>query len=216
MGYDLEAGEGYKDLARHYLECFRQHGDSHLGADWRSLPEAQKRYQVMLELIRLEDRVSGCSLLDLGCGTSVFYDHLLNVGLKDKIDYAGLDINPELVEAARRKFPGNAYYCMDMLQGTEGLPVFDYIVMNGVFTQRHRLSHEEMFRFLCLLVSVAFRQSRRGVAFNVVSKHVDWEKDGNFYLPFDQIGEFLTKELSRNFVMRHDYGLYEYTVYLYQ
>ncbi len=54
------------------------------------------------------------------------------------------------------------------------------------------------------------------MAFNVMSKHVDWEREDLFHLPFDTLAEFLKKELTRNFVFRNDYGLYEYTTYVYR
>jgi hypothetical protein len=64
--------------------------------------------------------------------------------------------------------------------------------------------------------SIAFAKARVGVAFNVMSTHVDWERDDLFHLPMDVLGSFLTKNLSRKFVIRSDYGLYEYTTYVYK
>jgi hypothetical protein len=61
---------------------------------------------------------------------------------------------------------------------------------------------------VCSLVEV-------GVAFNVMSKHVDWERDDLFHVPFDEIAAFLFANVTRNMVLRADYGLYEYTVYAY-
>jgi len=55
-----------------------------------------------------------------------------------------------------------------------------------------------------------------GVAFNVMSKHVDWERDDLFHLPFDTLARYLIASLTRNFVIRSDYGLYEYTTYIYR
>jgi hypothetical protein len=49
-----------------------------------------------------------------------------------------------------------------------------------------------------------------------MSKHVDWEREDLFHLPFDRLTSFLTNRLSRHFVIRHDYGLYEYTTYVYK
>jgi hypothetical protein len=48
-----------------------------------------------------------------------------------------------------------------------------------------------------------------------MSKHVDWEREDLFHLPFDTLAAFLKQELSGNFVIRNDYGLYEYTTYVY-
>ena len=49
-----------------------------------------------------------------------------------------------------------------------------------------------------------------------MSKHVDWEREDLFHLSFDELGSFLKEEISRNFTIRNDYGLYEYTVYIYK
>jgi hypothetical protein len=54
-----------------------------------------------------------------------------------------------------------------------------------------------------------------GIAFNVMSKHVEWERDDLFHVPFDVLAEFVIADLTRNFVFRNDYGLYEYTTYVY-
>jgi len=61
-----------------------------------------------------------------------------------------------------------------------------------------------------------FSHAAIGIAFNVMSKHVDWERDDLFHLPFDTLAEFLEEHLTRNYVFRNDYGLYEYTTYAYQ
>ena len=65
-------------------------------------------------------------------------------------------------------------------------------------------------------LSAVFAKAKVGLAFNVMSKHVDWERDDLFHLPFDTLVRFLTASLTRNFVIRNDYGLYEYTTYLYR
>jgi hypothetical protein len=49
-----------------------------------------------------------------------------------------------------------------------------------------------------------------------MSKQVEWERDDLFHLPFDVMASFLAERLSRRFVIRHDYGLYEYTTYVYR
>jgi hypothetical protein len=54
------------------------------------------------------------------------------------------------------------------------------------------------------------------MALNLMSKHVDWERDDLFHLPIDELLQFSRRELSRHVVIRHDYGLYEYTAYVYR
>jgi len=78
------------------------------------------------------------------------------------------------------------------------------------------MSLEEMDSYFRTLVRRVFRHVRIGMAFNVMSKQVEWEREDLFHLPFDELADFLTAEVSRHFVIRHDYGLYEYTTYVYR
>jgi hypothetical protein len=44
---------------------------------------------------------------------------------------------------------------------------------------------------------------------------VDWEKASLFHVPIATLTDFLNAQISRRFCVRHDYGLFEYTVYVY-
>jgi hypothetical protein len=108
------------------------------------------------------------------------------------------------------------YYDIDVLEDDRDLPAFDYIVMNGLFTAKVDLSFEAMLSYFQQLVRRVFAKTRKGIAFNAMSKQVDWERDDLFHLPLDVLASFLAREVSRHFVIRHDYGLYEYTTYVYR
>jgi hypothetical protein len=56
----------------------------------------------------------------------------------------------------------------------------------------------------------------KGITFNLMSKYVDWEREDLFHVSLDELSWFLTKNLSRNFVYRNDYKLYEFTTYVYK
>ena len=73
-----------------------------------------------------------------------------------------------------------------------------------------------MVAFASDIIRAAFDTARIGIAFNVMSKNVDWERDDLFHWGLDELTAFLTKDISRRFVLRNDYGLYEYTVYVYR
>ena len=49
-----------------------------------------------------------------------------------------------------------------------------------------------------------------------MSHHVDWQRDDLFHVPFDRMAELLQANFSRHYLFRADYGLYEYTVYVYR
>lgn len=206
----------YRRIVAHYEDCLARHGDSHRGVDWPDPEDAGRRYDVMLELIPPHPAEAAVSLLDFGCGASHLYDHMLERGVEG-VRYSGLDLSQRFVDLSRAKHPGNDYWCLDLLEGAPGaLPTFDYVVMNGVFTEKRELSFEDMLAYFERLVGRVFEHATRGIAFNVMSKQVDWERDDLFHLPLDTLAAFLCKRITRNFVVRNDYGLYEYTVYVYR
>jgi SAM-dependent methyltransferase len=202
------------EIVEHYESCLARHGDSHLGVDWPKGADAETRYRVMLELVPAR-RPRTVKLLDFGCGASHLYEHILSSGFTG-IEYSGLDLSPKFVELSRKKFPNNPYVCADILEDPDAVPVSDYIVMNGVFTEKRSLTFDEMLTYFERTLSAAFAKTQRGIAFNVMSKHVDWEREDLFHLPFDTMARILIRALTRNFVIRNDYGLYEYTTYVYR
>lgn len=195
-----------------YLHKF---GDNYLGVGWtRAQEEVDTRYRVMLELLK-PGPASRVSLLDFGCGASHLYEYLLRRELSH-IDYSGLDLSPTFLELSRKKFPALTYYHLDILEDPGRLPEFDYIVLSGVFNSKCELSFEDMMGYFEAVVRAVYAKARIGIAFNVMSKQVDWEREDLFHLPFDRLAGFLTSHVSRHFVIRHDYGLYEYTTYVYR
>lgn len=204
----------YLKIAQHYEECLDKYGDTHKGVDWPNQDDAITRYRVMLDVIR-ESQSTKVSLLDFGCGASHLYDYIQANQLKH-IDYSGLDISEKFIRLSQDKYPDTNYYCMDILDTSIQLPVFDYLILNGVFTEKLELSNDEMWEFTKQMISKVFEITRTGMSFNVMSSHVAWERDDLFHLPMDKLAAFLVKEVSRDFVIRNDYHLYEYTTYVYR
>ena len=202
---------GYRQLAAHYEACLAEHGDTHLGVDWPNAEDAELRHRVMLEMVT----ELPATLLDFGCGAAHMYDHMLRTGVRG-VEYAGLDISPRFVELSRAKHPGNRYWCADVLTDDVDLPEFDFVVMNGVFTEKRELSFDEMFAFVRSVVERMWPHARKGLAFNVVSAHIGWDHEYLFHLGFDDLAAWLVASVSRHFDIRADYGLEEYTTYVYR
>lgn len=203
----------YLDIVRHYEQCLGNHGDTHQGVDWPNADDAETRYRIMLDVVRKPDKQ--CTLLDFGCGASHLKEYIQRHRM-EHIAYSGLDLSPKFIALCRRKFPSVCYYCADILQEDSTLPDFDYVVMNGVFTEKCGLTWDEMREYFERVVTRVFAKVRIGMAFNVMSKQVDWEREDLFYLSHDILAAFLAERVSRHFVMRNDYGLYEYTTYVYR
>lgn len=204
----------YNSIISHYEECLEKHGDSHLGVDWPKIEDVDKRYKVMLDIIKFDGlNLPSSSLLDFGCGTAHLLEYINKNGYVN-IKYSGLDISQKFVDVSKSKFPDVDFYCNDILEDKSSIPSFDYIVMNGVFTEKRALTFDQMWEYFTKLLTIVFEKSSKGIAFNVMSKNVDWEREDLFHVSHDLLSEFLCKNLSRNYIIRNDYGLYEYTVYV--
>jgi SAM-dependent methyltransferase len=204
----------YLNLAAHYRECLKKYGDRSRGMDWPRAKDNQRRFAVMTEMFE-RDLASGrpVRVLDFGCGTSHFYEYLRSAGLAKRIRYTGLDIVPESITISREKFPGNKYLCLDILASRKHLGSYDYVVINGVFTQKRGMTEREMSGFLERVLTRLHACYRKGLAFNAMS---DFKRRGSFHLDLDWAGKLFARTLTRHFVVRHDYGLYENTFYLFK
>jgi SAM-dependent methyltransferase len=154
-------------------------------------------------------------LLDFGCGASHLYEYLERHPIPG-LSYAGLDLSPRFIALCRAKYPQNRYDCLDVLDPDAAWPHYDYIVLNGVLTEKRELTFADMLEYAKALLRAVFAHARVGIAFNVMSKQVSWERADLFHLPLDTLADFVTGQLSRHFIIRNDYGLYEYTTYVYR
>ena len=202
----------YKVLQEHYESCVIKHGPNAKGMDWPSQEDLSKRFKVLTEIIELNN--DHVDVLDLGCGVGLLIDYLTEVGIISKIKYQGVDISPVMIDHAIKSHPDFTFGVRDIL--VDKLPdnSTDYIIMNGLFTEKREMTFDQMFSFFSIMISEAFRIARKGISFNVMSSHVDWQRDDLFHVELDKLVAYLIKQCSRNIVIRMDYGLYEYTVYV--
>lgn len=214
MNMNKKSEPNYFKIVSHYEDCLDKYGDTHRGVDWPDPTDAITRYRVMLDVIR-ESQLTTVSLLDFGCGASHLNDYICANQLKH-INYSGLDISEKFIRLSQGKYPDTNYYCMDILRTPIQLPCFDYVVLNGVFTEKRELSRDEMWEYFKHVILKIFEIAGKGMAFNVMSSHVDWERDDLFHLSMDKLAAFLVNNVSRDFVIRNDYRLYEYTTYVYR
>lgn len=206
----------YLKIINHYNNCLDKYGDTHLGVDWPNIREAELRYKIMLEVRKFgNQQVRKPTILDFGCGAAHLKDYIVKKSMSD-IKYSGLDISPKFISLSKSKYPEIDFYCLDILENPEKVHNFDYIVMNGVFTEKRELTFDDMLNYFKKLLHNVFEKTNYGLAFNVMSKSVDWERNDLFHLPTDLLINYLVNNITRNFIIRNDYGLSEYTVYLYK
>ncbi|MGI8957840.1 MAG: methyltransferase domain-containing protein [Chthoniobacterales bacterium] len=219
-GGDLIApppGRPYKSLITLVEKYFTAHGDSHEGLGYPKPDGFHERYRVFLDVMKLRpEGEKPIKLLDVGCATGVVLDEIKSLGLEG-ISYRGVDLSSLMIEKARQKHPEADFVLgdpFDLKEVWADQP--DYVILGGLFQCRLQMSQEEMTDYMVRMLRLAFTNCRRGMVFNVMSVHVDWQREDLFHVPFDQMADLLQANLNRNYVFRADYGLYEYAVYIYK
>jgi SAM-dependent methyltransferase len=208
--------EDYDILVRHNEATLRAHGDSHLGAGWPKAGDRITRFDVMLDVMLARPK-SPVVLCDLACGTGELLKRIEARAIAN-IDYLGVDRSDVALAHARQKFPHTRFINLDVNADDADLAAIDcdYLVANGLFTVRWEMSNEAMWAFLEATVRRVWPHVRKAIAFNVMSKNVDWERDDLFHVPMDQTAKLLHSLAGRHVMMRADYGLYEYTAYAFR
>jgi SAM-dependent methyltransferase len=202
--------QGFAALASHYEACLARFGPTVQGVDAPDEHDHAKRFAAVLS--PLDVRNARPSVLDLGCGPGFMLDYLEQAGLRERVEYLGVDISEHMVRTARDRWPEHAFECRDVLATPFAERSFDYVVLNTVLTERVSVPRDLMEAMAKELVRNAFATARVAVSFNVMNAHVDWTRDDLFHWPFDEVASFLRAEVSRHYAFLADYGLYEYTV----
>jgi dTDP-4-amino-4,6-dideoxygalactose transaminase len=215
MQHMSRADQRYTEIVGHYDSCLRRYGDTALGAGWPNEADRQTRFEVMLDVIS-GDGSARAKLLDVGCGTGELF-RVARLHKRPSIDYQGVDLSELPLQYAREKFPNASFLRLDILEATNhqlNHLAADYCVINGLFTVKQTLSNQEMWEFMTAVVSRLWRITDKAIAFNVMSKQVDWEREDLFHVSLDRMASFLHELAGRSVTLRSDYGLYEYTCYI--
>jgi dTDP-4-amino-4,6-dideoxygalactose transaminase len=208
-------GNSYRTIVEHYDACLTRFGDTAQGADWPNEEDRRTRFAVMLDILAA-DPAERVDLLDFGCGTGELLRHARE-RVKPRVGYRGIDLSELALGHARRKFPGADFTRLDILQAgvreLAGLAA-DYCVINGLFTVKGELPDAAMWEFMTAVLGRLWPVTRKAIAFNVMSKQVDWERADLFHVSLDRMAEFLHRLAGRHVTFRADYGLFEYTCYV--
>ena len=205
--------EKYHTIYKYYESCLDKHGDNNLGVDWPNKEDVDTRFKIMTDIVINKDINN--KILDFGCGCGHLYEYILKNNLN--ITYSGLDISPKFYELCKTKFPNQKFYNIDILKDySDSIKNVDYIVINGVFTEKRDLTDEDMWIFMTDSIKKLFQIAKIGIVFNLMTPIVDYKDDKLFYVSFDKLGFYLKENLSRNFIINNNYKLWEYSVYVYK
>lgn len=200
-------------LRDHYAQAFRSHGATPEAVNWGKDKDGDScRYRKMLAVIPPNEK-QPVSLLDVGCG----YGALLQFAKETNVAlaYTGVDVVDDMICEASAKHKDANFLTGDILD-LDVKTRFDYVVCNGILTQKLDASHLEMDDFANRLIRRMFALCERGVAFNVMTTKVNFFSSNLYYRNPAELLAWCMSELTPHIKLDHAYPLYEYTLYLYR
>ena len=183
------------------------HGPSPRGVDWNSAESQELRFE---QLLKVCDTSSLFTLNDYGCGYGALAGYLAGKGYQFK--YNGFDLSAQMIDEARGKY-GNLRHCA-FVSDEGSLGVADYTVASGIFNVRQQTSVEEWKGYVLHTLGKIVELSKKGFAFNVLTKYSDPEFMHQYLFYADPLFlfDYCKKNFSRFVAVLHDYPLYEFTI----
>jgi SAM-dependent methyltransferase len=197
-----------RTVVAHYESQLREYGPTARGMDWKDDESQRLRFRMLCELCDL----GGLSVHEVGAGAGHLLDYLVSKGTP--ADYSGSDLSAEMVAVARELHPGASFHQRGALEaaGSE----YDVLLCSGLFHVKLDGDDAEWRAFVEEAIRRMYESCRVGIAFNMMSDAVDYRRETLFHSSPAEMLSFCTRELSRFVKLRHDYPLYEYTVYVYR
>ena len=194
-------------VQKYYDEKIQAHGPTAQGVDWNSAESQTLRFEQLLKLV---DRSEPFSINDFGCGYGALAHYLReNV---EEFQYCGFDISFRMLLKAAELHRGDQHVAFVNQQSE--LPAADYTVASGIFNVKLETPGKEWEAYFLETLGTLNSLSRKGFAFNALTKYSDPEfMRSDLYYPdplfcFD----YCKANFSRFVALLHDYPLYEFTV----
>ena len=196
-----------EDVADYYTTKIMEHGDTPRGVDWNGEESQLLRFKKLLEVIDAHDDFS---INDLGCGYGALYEYLI----KQYCDfqYAGCDVSSAMIQMAMARYTqsSNAQFYVSEKPKT----LADYGVASGIFNVRLKHKDSAWWRYLISTLDVLATSSRKGFAFNCLTRYSDLDRmrDYLYYADPCALFDHCKRCYSRHVTLFHDYDLYEFTI----
>jgi hypothetical protein len=206
----LPGEPAFKDgVVAHYEAQLARHGATAQGMDWKDDASQRLRFAVLTEVCALD----GKRVHEVGAGAGHLRDFLSARGTA--CVYSGSDRSEAMVRVARARHPDVSFARADAAGPLPGAP-WDVVLASGVFHVKLDTSEAAWAEFVRTSIEQMWAASTEAIAFNLMSDRVDYRAPQLWYASAADVLAFCRSALSRWVVLREDYPLHEFTVYVYR
>ncbi|MCP4133987.1 MAG: methyltransferase domain-containing protein [bacterium] len=199
-----------------YLERLREHGRNSPHSVALNTELQDNLFDIITGILPGKNPGQSYSLLDVGSGLGDFAGYLHQMGYGN-LEYLGIDIIPEMVELARRKYPEFSF-CEADFTSPAFKECFDFVTCSGALNVINRANPDEHYSYLKNCIKKMYDLSRAGTAFNLLSirgEEYFTTDDQLFYTDPDEIFDFC-KSFCKRVVLDHEYYEYTFTIFLHR
>jgi SAM-dependent methyltransferase len=202
----MSTPELLRQTRQYYEGKLTEYGPTARGVDWNSEESQRLRFRELVRVI--EDDLDG-SVLDYGCGYGALRSYLRERGHRGP--YIGFDISQRMIDAARDANPDESARFVSDRGALAGV---DYTLASGIFNVKQATSDERWQQYVLETIEDLAAISRRGFAFNALSRYSDLEKrrPDLYYADPLELFDHCKRRISRFVSLLHDTPLYEFTL----
>jgi len=190
-----------------YSRSLAEFGNTPRGITWGSVLSQEARFKVLSEIADLD----GKTLLDVGCGFGDLWGYFVekNILLSG---YTGIDINPQVLAEAGRRWPsGPEFLLLDLAEDELDGGPFDYVVESGALGIATPNWQEYTRKILMSMWDLC----REGMAVNFLTWYSSTET-GSHYIDPGEMLDYFCKNMTTRVVFRQDYKDNDCTFYLFR
>lgn len=193
-----------------YRPNYLKFGNSPEGTFQNNIETQFERFRNLLNPL-LECKSSDFGICDVGSGISDLHLYLKENNILHS--YTGIEIVPEMVEEAQKRYPETKILNIDFLSDDFN-EEYDFFVLSGTFNIPGAIPTNEWEQFLFNTISKMYKLSKIGISFNTLTTYSTFFDDSLYYPAPEKIFSFIQKNLSRFCLINTMYPLYEvsYTV----
>ena len=193
-----------------YSSNLAAHGLNSKSVGWKDEASQLLRFDRLARVIDEDDgAAAGFAVNDWGCGYGAMFRYLDQCFGVRMCGYTGYDISPEMLAAAAAAIPSPR---VRLVLGADATEEADYSFVSGTFNVKLEAADADWDRYVKEQLTRLYARSRRGLAFNLLTSHVDWRQDNLFYANPGEFLDFCKRSLSRYVTLIHDSALYEWTM----
>jgi SAM-dependent methyltransferase len=193
-----------------YRSKLSAHGPSAAGMGWKDEAAQVIRFRQLIKILPIRETFS---INDLGCGSGDLIT-LLGAEFRQPYTYFGYDALQEMIDMAHSRFPETPTKKFRKISGYHELEVSDYSVASGIFNVRNSAPDDVWLDYILSTLKAMADHSKKGFAFNALTKYSDTEKMRSdlFYSDPLYLFDFCKRNFSQNVALLHDYGIYDFTI----